>query len=167
VHRRQTQRPSLRRERSCRYRFRGQTTVRHLGDKCFERAIVDFGQWEISDVCVDPFLKAAFLTIPMLRVQLVCAYEVGYGSSHLVVCSRNVTPCACFIDTFSCICVTDGGIGEIKIFRGPTTHRLATEALRGCRFDWLRSGQKHLYVTNSGGRGAPRVCRCVLSTVFY
>ena len=31
------------------YCLRGQATVRHLGDKCFERAIVDFGQRQISD----------------------------------------------------------------------------------------------------------------------
>jgi hypothetical protein len=30
------------------YRLRGQTMVRHLGDKYFERAIVDFGRWRIS-----------------------------------------------------------------------------------------------------------------------
>jgi len=41
------------------YGLRGQTTVRHLGDKYFERAIVDFGQWKISDVWVDPFFETA------------------------------------------------------------------------------------------------------------
>jgi hypothetical protein len=42
------------------YGLRGQTTVRHLGDKDFERAIVDFGQRQISDIWVDPFFETAF-----------------------------------------------------------------------------------------------------------
>ena len=41
------------------YGLRGQTTVRHLGDKDFERAIVDVGQRQISDIWVDPFFEAA------------------------------------------------------------------------------------------------------------
>ena len=41
------------------YGLRGQTTVRHLGDKDFERAIVDVGQWQISVIGVDPFFEAA------------------------------------------------------------------------------------------------------------
>src|SRR6516225_3796696 len=50
------------------------------------------------------------------------------------------------VDTFSCIYVTEGRTGEIKIF---SRLRLRTDrqrgALGGCRFDSLRFGHKHLY----------------------
>jgi hypothetical protein len=56
----QTQRPSL---RTCRQDvgrwFVPEDHNRQLGSRRFERAIVDFGQWQISDVWVDPFFEAA------------------------------------------------------------------------------------------------------------
>jgi hypothetical protein len=74
----------------CTVRY-GQTTVCHLGDKCFERAIVDSGQWQFSDVWVDPFFEAA-LTIPMLLVQLVCACDTGYGPATILLLRGIVRP---------------------------------------------------------------------------
>jgi hypothetical protein len=56
------------------------------------------------------------------------------------------------VDTFSCIYVTDGRTGKIKIFRGfdyaPIGIVKLLEDADLIRYD---SDTKHLYVTNSGG----------------
>jgi len=68
------------------------------------------------------------------------------------VCSTFTNAGTSCVDTFSCIYVTDGGTGEIKIFRGSDYAQIGSVKLLedadsiGCDPD-----TKHLYVTNGGG----------------